>query len=85
MRTVSVAIVGVVLALGVAIHEWIYHQNHKFAPGVSGVLVVLALAVACGCFAAADIAYHRMTEKADAHRRYRDAELRRREAADEDG
>ena len=43
------AAAGLVLALGVAWHEWVYHQHHPGRTGVSGVLVVLALATACGC------------------------------------
>jgi type III secretory pathway component EscS len=53
------AIVGLVLSLGVAVHEWQYHTSHKYATGLSGVLVVLSLSVALGCLAAALLAWRR--------------------------
>jgi hypothetical protein len=45
----AAALVGLVLSAGVAVHEWLYHQDHPHQTGVSGVLVVLAIAVALGC------------------------------------
>ena len=54
--------VGLTLSVGVAIHEWIYRHDHPYASGVSGVLVVLALAVAAGCVAALQLSVARMRE-----------------------
>ena len=51
------SIVGAILCAGVAIHEWNYHEDHPFATGVSGVLVVLALGAMLGCVAVAVFVY----------------------------
>jgi len=40
-----VAVVSVTLAAGITIHEWNYRQDHPGREGVSGVLIVLSLAV----------------------------------------
>ena len=73
VRTLLFATVGAVMAVGVGIHEWIYHQNHKYAPGVSGLLVVLSIAVALGCLAVADLAWGRQRDEI----RRREDDLRR--------
>jgi hypothetical protein len=70
VRAIVLSVVGAVLSAGVAIHEWMYHQDHKYAPGVSGVLVVLALAVTVACLAIADVA---LTHQREQIRQMRDA------------
>jgi hypothetical protein len=54
------AVIGAVLCAGVAVHEWQYHQDHKYATGVSGVLVVLSLGGLAGCLAVAFLAWARL-------------------------
>jgi len=63
VRAMVLSVVGAVLAGGVAIHEWLYRQDHKYAPGVSGVLVVLSIAAMLGCIAVADLAWEREQER----------------------
>jgi hypothetical protein len=48
--------VGAVLCVGVAVHEWTYHEDHPYATGVSGVLTVAGIGAALGCLAVAALA-----------------------------
>lgn len=52
LLAVASAALGLVVSLGVAFHEWQYGRDHPYRPGVSSVLVALALAAAAGCLAA---------------------------------
>jgi hypothetical protein len=49
----ALSVVGAVLCVGVAIHEWNYHDDHPYATGVSGILAVLGFGAALGCAAVA--------------------------------
>ena len=55
--------VGLTLSVGVAIHEWLYRHDHPYRSGVSGVLVVLSLAVAAGCVAALQLTLAHVKEQ----------------------
>lgn len=46
MKTVIASGASTLIAAVVVLHEWAYHQQHQERPGVSGVLALLALAVA---------------------------------------
>lgn len=41
------SVAGTTLCLGVALHEWLYRQQHPHRHGVSTVLIVLAVGAAC--------------------------------------
>ena len=53
---ICLAIAGALLCVGVAVHEWSYHQDHPHATGVSGVLTTLSIGAALGCLAVAVLA-----------------------------
>jgi hypothetical protein len=73
VRVAVAGAVGCVLALGVALHEWSYHQSHPGRTGVSGVLVVLALAVALASFGVASIGWEEAKREAERRRRIQEA------------
>jgi hypothetical protein len=52
-----------VIAAGVAVHEWRYHETHQRA-GVSGILTLLAIAVALNSAALVKDTYDRMEAEA---------------------
>lgn len=61
--------IGCVLCAGVAIHEWAYHQAHHYAPGVSGVLTVLAIGGALTAGAVTFVALNVENERSERARR----------------
>ena len=62
MLSVITSVIGLTLSVGVAIHEWLYRQDHPYSSGVSGVLIALSLAVAAGCLAALSLALSRIRD-----------------------
>ena len=54
---VCLAVAGAALSVGVAVHEWSYHEDHPGRPGVSGVLTVLGVGAALGCLGVAVLAW----------------------------
>ena len=54
---VCLAVAGAALSVGVAVHEWTYHQDHPGRTGVSGVLTVLGVGAVLGCLAVAVLAW----------------------------
>lgn len=54
---VCLAVAGAALSVGVAVHEWSYHQDHPGRTGVSGVLTVLGVGAVLGCLAVAVLAW----------------------------
>ena len=54
---VCLGVAGAALSIGVAVHEWSYHQDHPGRTGVSGVLTVLGSGAALGCLAVVVLAW----------------------------
>ena len=54
------SVVGVVLCVGVGIHELQYRADHPFASGPAGVIAVLAFGAAAGCLGVAALAWDAM-------------------------
>ena len=63
MLGVATSVVGLTLSVGVAIHEWLYRHDHPYRSGVSGVLVVLSIAVAAGCVAVLQLSLAHLKEQ----------------------
>ena len=55
------ATIATLLSLGIAYHEWRYYSNHPHARGPSGVIALLALAVALGCATVSVLAWNLLT------------------------
>ena len=82
MTRILLSGLAVSLAAGVALHEWRYYQDHPGRTGVSGVLVVLALAVGLAALGQLWAAWERY--KAEAPERERRAEWNLRSKARRD-
>jgi hypothetical protein len=54
------SVVGLVLCVGVGVHELQYRADHPFASGPAGVIAVLAFAAAAGCLGVAALAWESM-------------------------
>ena len=68
------AVLGAILCVGVAVHEWVYYAGHPYRTGVSGVLVILGFGAALGCIAVAVLASARREAREDAGRMRKDSD-----------
>jgi RsiW-degrading membrane proteinase PrsW (M82 family) len=68
---------GLVL-VGAAIHEWLYHQHHRYAPGPSEVLAVGFLAGGVVAFVVMFIAKELTVHQGDIYAHLTDAERRQK-------